>query len=132
MTRTLPTILLVVLVVALRPVGAAEPSRAPDQGCGWENFESAGLGVRLLVENCSDPRMHYVFSANGDWLEQHRPSDDTTFGSHQVIRVMTKPAAQPIEAAIRRQFIATLTDKEARTSCKGARANDTGVRGNGK
>src|SRR5258708_4360774 len=76
--------------------------------------------------------MPYVFSANGVWLDQHRPSDDTTFGSHQVIRVMTKPAEQPIEAAIRQQFIATLTDKEARASCKVARAKDTSVRGNGK
>ena len=132
MTRTLPAILLVALVLAWRPAAAVEPSHPPDQGCSWEAFESAGLGIRLLVENCSDPRMHYVFSANGDWLEQHRPSDDTIFGRHQVIRVMTKPAEQPIEAAIRQQFIATLTDKAARASCKVARAKDTGVRGNGK
>ena len=131
MTRTLAT-MLIALILAVRPAAAAEPSRPPDQDCRWEAFESAGLGIRLLVENCSDPRMHYVFSANGDWLEQHRPSDDTIFGSHQVIRVMTKPAEQPIEAAIRQQFIATLTDKEARASCKVARAKDTGVRGNGK
>jgi hypothetical protein len=132
MTRTLPTILLVALVLAVHPAAAVEPSRPPEQGCGWENFESASLGIRLLVENCPDPRMHYVFSANGDWLEQHRPSDDTTFGSHQVIRVMTKPAEQPIEAAVRQEFIATLTDKAARASCKVARAKDTGVTGNGK
>ncbi len=132
MSRTLPTILLVGLVLAVRPAAAAAPSRTPDQGCIWENFESAKLGIRLLVENCSDPRMHYVFSANGDWLEQHRPSDDTTFGSHQIIRVMTKPADQPIEAAIRHQFIATLTDKAARASCKVAPTKDTGVQGNGK
>ena len=134
MTRIWPALLLVVAVLGVRPAptAAPEPSRAPDPGCNWENFESPSLGIRLRVENCSDPSMHYVFSANGDWLEQHRPSDDTTFGSHQVIRVMTKPAEQPIEAAIRRQFIATLTEKAARASCKVARARDTGVNGNGK
>ena len=132
MTRTLPTILLILLVLAARPAAAVEPSRPPDQGCSWESFESASLGIRLLVENCADPGMHYVFSANGDWLEQHRPSDDTIFGSHQVIRVLTKPAEQPIEAAIRQEFIATLTDKAAKASCKVARAKDTGVNGDGK
>ncbi len=132
MIRSLPSILLVLVVLAVRPAAAAEPSRAPYPGCSWENFESASLGIRLLVENCSDPSMHYVFSGNGDWLEQHRPSDDTTFGSHRIIRVLTKPAEQPIEAAIRQQFIATLTDKRARASCEVAPAKDTGVRGNGK
>lgn len=132
MTRTWTSIFLVLALFAGRPALAAEPSRAPDQGCSWENFESASLGIRLLVENCSDPRMHYVFSAKGDWLEQHRPSDDTTFGSHQIIRVMTKPADQPIEAAIRQQFIATLADKRARASCRVAEAKNTGVRGPGK
>jgi len=132
LTRTWPSILLVALILAVRPAAAAEPSRAADQGCSWENFESARLGIRLLVENCADPSMHYVFSANGDWVEQHRPSDDTTFGSHQIIRVLTKPADQPIEAAIREQFIATLTDKAAKASCRAAPAKATGVRGNGK
>jgi len=132
MTRTLPPVLLVALVLGVRPAAAADPSRPPDQGCSWENFESATLGIRLLIENCPDPRMHYVFSANGDWLEQHRPSDDTTFGSHQVIRVIAKSAGQPIEAAIRQEFIAKLTDKTARASCKVARARDTGVNGNGR
>src|SRR5579863_5872184 len=125
MTRTWPLILFLIAVLGGRPAAAAEPSRPPDPGCNWENFESPSLGIRLRVENCSDPSMHYVFSANGDWLEQHRPSDDTTFVSHQVIRVMTKPAGQPIETAIRRQFIATLADKAARTSCKVAPATET-------
>src|SRR4029077_4389353 len=102
MPRASSTILL--LLLAMRAAEAAEPSRPPDQGCVWENFESASLGIRLLVENCPDPQNHYVFSVKDDWLEQHRPSDDVTFGSHQVIRVLTKPAAEPIEAAIRRQF----------------------------
>jgi hypothetical protein len=132
MSRSLPSVLLVLVVVAVRPAAAAEPSRAPDPGCRWETFASPGLGIQLLVENCSDPSMHYVFSLNGDWLEQHRPSDDTTFGSHQIIRVLTKPADQPIEVAIRQKFIETLPDKAARASCKVAPAGQTGVRGPGK
>jgi hypothetical protein len=124
--------LLVALILAVRPAAGAEPSRTPDPGCSWEDFASADLGIRPLVENCVDPSMHYVFSANGDWLEQHRPSDDRTFGSHQIIRVIKKPEDQPIEAAIRQQFIAALTDKAARASCKVAPAKDTGVRGSGK
>ena len=132
MRRALPTILLAELVLALGPVAAAETSRAPDPGCSWENFESSDLGVRLLVENCADPSMHYVFSVNGDWVEQHRPSDDRTFGSHEMIRVLTKPADQPVEVAIRERFIARLAEKAARASCKVVPAKDTGVHGDGK
>jgi hypothetical protein len=132
MIRTLPAIVLALVLLAVRPALAAEPSRAPDPGCQWETFASPNLGIRLLVENCADPSMHYVFSMNGDWLEQHRPSDDRTFGSHQIIRVLNKPAEQPIEAAIRQKFIATLPDKAARASCRVAPAKETGVQGPGK
>lgn len=132
MIRSVQSILLVLALLVVRPALAAEPPRAPDPGCRWDNFASPSLGIRLLVENCSDPRMHYVFSAKDDWLEQHRPSDDRTFVSHQIVRVLRKPAEQPIEAAIRQQFIATLPDKAARASCKVAPAKETGVRGPGK
>jgi hypothetical protein len=132
MIRSLPSILLALVLLAWRPAVAAEPSRAPDPGCRWENFASPSLGIRLFVANCADPRMHYVFSAKDDWLEQHRPSDDTIFGSHQIIRVLRKPAEQPIEAAIHQQFITTLPGRAARASCRIAPAKETGVRGPGK
>jgi hypothetical protein len=121
-------------LLCLAPVGAlaAEPSRHADRGCAWKPFESAELGIKLLVEDCTDPRAHYVFSAKDGWVEQHRPSDETTYGSPRVIQVLSKPADQPIEAAIREQFIATMTDKEAKASCTVARAKQTGVKGAGK
>jgi hypothetical protein len=132
MTRALLFIGLALAGLAMHPALAAEPSRAPDPGCQWETFASPTLGIRLLVENCSDPNMHYVFSAKDDWLEQHRPSDDRTFVSHQIVRVLSKPAGQPIEAAIRQQFVATLPDKAARASCRVAPARETGVSRPGK
>lgn len=109
-----------VLVACLVPVaaGAAQPSRPAWKGCAWQPFESAELGIRLLVQDCADPSGHYVFSAKDGWLEQHRPSDDRTYGSHQIIRVLMKPADQTIQDAIRQQFVATLSDKQAAASCK--------------
>ena len=111
---------------------AGAASRDPEPGCAWRPFESKELGIRLLVADCTDPSAKYVFGAKDGWLEQHRPADDTTYGSPRVVRVLSKPADQPIEAAIRAQFIATLTDKKAQASCKVAPAKDTAVKGGGK
>ena len=119
-------------LMCLAASAASAASRDPEPGCAWQPFASKELGIRLLVQDCTDPRARYVFSARDGWLEQHRPADDTTYGSPRVIRVLTKPADQPIEAAIRTQFIATLGDKEARASCKVAAAKGTAVKGGGK
>ena len=119
-------------LMCLAASAASAASRDPEPGCAWQPFASKELGIRLLVQDCTDPRARYVFSARDGWLEQHRPADDTTYGSPRVIRVLTKPADQPIEAAIRTQFIATLADKEARASCKVAAAKGTAVKGGGK
>jgi hypothetical protein len=121
-------------LLCLTPVAAlaAEPSRPAEQGCAWEPFESAELGIKLLVQDCTDANAHYVFSARDGWLEQHRPADDTTFGAPRIVRILTKSADQPIEAAIREQFIATLTDQQAKASCKVARVKQSAVKGAGK
>jgi hypothetical protein len=111
---------------------ACAASRDPEAGCAWQPFESKELGIRLLVQDCTDPRAKYAFSAKDGWLEQHRPADDTTFDSPRVMRVLSKPADQPIEAAIRAQFITTLADKQAQASCKVARLKDSAVKGGGK
>jgi hypothetical protein len=106
------------LSLAALSVNAAQPSRRPYNGCTWQPFESKELGIRLLVQNCTDPKMHYEFSAKDGWLEQHRPADDRTFNPAQIIRVLNKPAEQPIEAAIHQQFIDTLSNAQAKASCK--------------
>jgi hypothetical protein len=116
------------------PAQAMQPSRPVEQGygCVWQPFESAELGIRLLVQNCTDPNIHYEFSAKDGWLEQHRPSDPVTFGPAQIIRVLQKPADQTIQAAIARQFVAALDDKVARASCKVRPFKNPDVKGAGK
>ena len=113
---------------------AAQPSRLPEQGygCVWKPFESQELGIRLLVQDCTDPNIHYEFSTKDGWLEEHRPSDPVTFGPSQIIRVLRKPADQPIVAAIQEQFVATLTDKEAKASCKVRPFKNVEVKGKSK
>jgi hypothetical protein len=127
-------ILIALALLAANAANAAQPSRPPEQGfgCAWQSFESAELGIRLLVQNCTDPKIHYEFSAKDGWLEQHRPSDPVTFGPSQIIRVLTKPADQKIEDAIARQFIATLADPEAKASCKVRPFKNPEVKGAGK
>lgn len=113
---------------------AGQPSRPPEHGygCTWQEFASAELGIRLLVQSCTDPRLHYEFSNKDGWLEQHRPADDVTFNPPRLIRVLKKPADQPIEAAIAAQFVATLPDPIARASCKVRPFTNREVRGRGK
>jgi hypothetical protein len=116
------------------PVFAAQPSRPPEKdfGCVWQPFESQELGIRLLVQNCTAPEMHYEFSAKDGWLEEHRLSDPVTFNPAQIIRVLNKPADEKIEDAITQQFVATLTDKVAKASCKARPFKNPEVKGNGK
>src|SRR5262245_22737182 len=90
--------------------------RSASKGCKWVPFESTSLGLKLQVEDCPGSN-HYEFSTSGNNIERHRPSDDTIFGSHQIIEVFTKSASQPIEEAIRKQFIEKLEPK-ARKGCK--------------
>ncbi len=88
---------------------APSPSRPPDESCIWRPF--AALGLRLLVQDCTDKEAHYVFSTHGDWIEQHRPFNDRIFGSHQIIRVLRKPAGMPIQQAIMKFAGPTLPPK---------------------
>jgi len=127
-------VLAALLCFAAHAATAAEPSRPPMEGfgCSWKPFESKELGIRLLVQDCTDPRAHYEFSVKDSWLEQHRPSDPMTFGASQIVRVLTKPADQKIEDAIAEQFIATLTDKDAKASCKVQPFKNAAVKGKGK
>lgn len=56
--------------------------------------------MHLLVQDCAGDSLRYEFAVHGDWIEQHRPSDDRTFGARQLIRVLYKTAAMPIGQAI--------------------------------
>jgi len=96
---------------------ATTASRPPEAGCRWQPFESEALGVRLLVQSCSAPAAHYVFSTVGNRIEQHRPADDRTFGGPVVLEMFDKPAGQSIEDAIAAQIVAKLPS-EARASCR--------------
>ena len=95
---------------------AVAPSRTPySADCEWLPFKSAELGVSLWVMNCpGDGR--YEFSVVENRVEQHRPADDRIFGSHVVLEMHSKPAAQSIEEALKERFIATLPSP-ARESC---------------
>lgn len=107
----------VVSSVMASPLPAAKASRPAWESCEWKPFDSPALGLSLLVQQCTKPSAHYVFSAKGNRLEQHRPSDDRTFGGPLVLEMYSKPAAQSIEQAITEQFIAKLP-AEARASCR--------------
>jgi hypothetical protein len=78
------------------------------------------------------PRTRRSRRARLGWLEQHRPADDRTFNPAQIIRVLNKLADQPIEAAIRQQFIDTLADAQVKASCKPRPFKNLAVKTKGK
>lgn len=87
------------------PLPEIQASRPPMPGCVWQPYQFAQLGVRLLYQDCTDPSAHYQLSQHGNWLEQHRPSDDAIFGKHRIVGVFHKPATQRIEDAIQQNFV---------------------------
>lgn len=92
------------------------PSRPTATGCRWLPFDSATLGLALLTQDCADANQHYEYSTDGDWIVAHRPADDHTFGAPGLVKVLRKSADQPIEEAIRRDFVQNLP-QEAAAAC---------------
>ena len=97
--------------------GLITPSHDPYPGCHWQRFVSPELGVRMFVQACSDPTMNYLFSVHGTKIEQHRVTDDTTFGQYVVMEVFSKAASQSLIQALEQNVSAQLPN-EARQSCR--------------
>ena len=101
------------------------------EGCEWKPFESKELGIRLRLQDCKKDSMHYELSVKAHRIEQHRPSDDRTFGGPLVLETFSKPAEQPIEAAIAAKFITRLKG-ESKKSCKVRVFDKSPIHGEGK
>ena len=95
------------------PQQASRPAAA---GCQWRPFDSAIHGLGLLVQECAGANQHYEFSTDGDWIVAHRPADDKTFGGPGLIKILRKAADEPIEEAIRKDFVQNLP-AEAAAAC---------------
>lgn len=91
------------------PKGAASaaPSRAASEGCEWAKFEAKGVGVSLLVEKCREEK--FSVAEDGSGITMTRLSDGS---QSRVVEVFAKREVQPVEAAIREQFVSSLPDKE--------------------
>lgn len=85
----------------------AKPSRAAADGCEWATFEAPGLGVSLLYEKCQTERFTFAEDANA--IVMRRAEDGAAW---PIVEVFTKREMQPVEGAIREQFISALDDKE--------------------
>lgn len=84
----------------------ATPSRAAADGCEWAPFEARGLGVSLLFEKCREERFTLAERDNAIVLE---PVEGAPA---RIVEVFTKREMQPIDAAIREQFVSRLEEKE--------------------
>jgi hypothetical protein len=89
---------------ALEP---AKPSRAASEGCAWATFESAALGVSLLYEKCVEQRFTLVEQGSAIVLQ-----DASQAAPWPIVEVFTKREMQPIEGALREQFVSVLDELE--------------------
>lgn len=106
--------------VSLTPFAFAapvKPSRASWKDCKWQSYEFKKPGVSFLFQECKNSNAHYEITVKGDWIEEHRPSDDKTFGSHQIIQLFEKSASQTLDEAIQEKIISKLMG-EAKKDCK--------------
>lgn len=85
----------------------ATPSRAAADGCEWAPFEARGLGVSLLYEKCREERFALVEEGNAILL---KPSGGGEV--QRIVEVFTKREMQPVDGAIREQFVSGLEEKE--------------------
>ncbi len=83
-----------------------KPSRAVSEGCEWSTFEARRLGVSLLYEKCREERFTLAEQDNAIVLEPVEGSPA------RIVEVFTKREMQPIDAAVREQFVSGLEEKE--------------------
>ncbi len=110
-----------------RPIHASAP--IGQDNCWWTPFVSQKWGFEAAVQKCADRKLTSVVldtETGLAWqlLEGTPPNTPTPF-----VTVLTKPADQPIEAAIKAQLIAKLKDPAARTNCKVVKGFNNGTPG---
>lgn len=90
-----------------------EASRPPRPGCSWQPFADATLGVRLLVEACTE-RGHRFAARGAEILDV----TDASAGARgtPVVQVFGKPPEQPLPDAIRKRFFPQLVPR-VRAGC---------------
>lgn len=115
------------LLLTVSSAFAAGPTGSREVPCGWTAFTAKGLGVRLLFEQCPVDQGGYVVSVQENRVEQHRPSDDRTFGGPLVLEMFRKPPKQSLEKALTEQFVAKLPPA-ARKGCVVQRYEKSPVR----
>ncbi len=89
------------------------PSRPQGNGCVWKPFEAPALGIRMLVQNCSEPDWRYVFAVSGNAIFVKSGAAK----NEKIVELFTKPAEQSLGDAIEEAFIQKLTG-EAKASCQ--------------
>jgi hypothetical protein len=89
------------------PAAPATPSRAAADGCEWAPFEARGLGVSLLYEKCREERFALAEEGNAIVLKPAGGGE-----AQRIVEVFTKREMQPIDGAIREQFVSGLEEKE--------------------
>ena len=82
------------------PSGVSVPTCGqPEYPCTWKLLESKDLGIRMHVQEYSEPNRYTYFIRNNS-IEAHRLSDDRTFNGPLLITIFSKEADESIEDAI--------------------------------
>ena len=98
------------------PIHASHEAR---ENCWWEPFVSTKFELEAAVEACEDQSLalHVVEMEDGLGIRYQDKAPE------RFVRIVTKPADQPIEAAIKQQFIMKQKSPTERASCRAAQGD---------
>lgn len=104
---------------------ALHASEAAKQGCWWTPALIEALQVEMLVQQCDSKGSfwggeHYTYVEDHGGVGMQGNSGEV---SH-IIDIVSKPADEPISAAIRQRYISKLKSPAARASCVPRREGD--------
>ena len=109
----------------VRDLPAAAPGLPPihashdaQPNCWWQPYVSEKFGLEAAVETCADKKTTSTVVEMEDGLGLQYQGNTPVNPPERFVRILTKPAEQPIEVALKQQFISKLKVPAARTACR--------------
>lgn len=90
------------------PVGTIVPSRAPMEGCSWQEVQNEELGVKFLEQVCNEDTTKLPFM----WKDNKLVNSDSSADQYPILTVFYKQGDETDEAVLKRLFTSKLGMEE--------------------
>lgn len=89
-------------------VGSIIPSRAPAEGCSWQEIKNEELGVQFLEQTCGEDKTKLPYM----WKDNKLVNSDGSADQYPVMTVFYKQGDETDEAVLKRLFVSKLGTEE--------------------